>query len=88
MITKNPYSKSNVNVAQGPRTGNSSPRAGKRATFLDAKAERQPIADEIESAFAKREQDDYADHDFPKEGSISENNPMRHFAKRRSRYQD
>ena len=70
METRNRYHKDNVNVAQGPRTGNSSPRTGKRATFLDSKAEREPIATAIEDAFAAREERDYADKTFPKQGAI------------------
>ena len=56
METKNQYSKSNVNVAQGPRTGNTGSRA-KRGEFLDAKAERAPVADAIAAAYTARGRD-------------------------------
>jgi hypothetical protein len=56
METKNQYSKSNVNVAQGPRTGNPG-RKGKRGEFLDAKAERAPVADAIAAAYTARGRD-------------------------------
>lgn len=50
----NPKSVSNVNQAQGPRTGNASAHGGKRADFVDAKQERAPLADVITSAYAAR----------------------------------
>ena len=55
---KNPHSRSNVNVAQGPRTGNESAHAGKRSAFKAEKEERAPLADMIERAFGRRAQDD------------------------------
>jgi hypothetical protein len=67
--SKNMYHKDNVNVAQGPRLGNAGARAGKRATFQDAKADRAPLADVITSAYAAR-QEFYKDHAQPKSGSI------------------
>jgi hypothetical protein len=82
--TANPHSRTNVNVAQGPRTGNPG-TIEKRHAFTAAKEARQPLADEIERAYKQRQLDDYADHDFPGEGAISENNPVRHFAHRRAR---
>lgn len=65
----NPKHKDNVNVAQGPRTGNASARPGKRATFMDTKKDRAPLADVITSAYAAR-QEFYKDHAQPKSGSI------------------
>lgn len=70
MKTKNYYSKENVNVAQGPRTGNESAHKGKRAAFKEAKEAREPEARYIEDAFANRQLSIYEDHDFPKEGAI------------------
>ena len=75
METKNPYSKTNVNVAQGPRTGNSGATgraAGKRGLFQDAKAERAPIADMIQNAYALR-QHEYEDFEYTNGGSIEDN---------------
>ena len=91
METRNRYHKDNVNVAQGPRVGNSSPRAGKRATFLDSKAEREPIADEIERAFAVRDQELEAnpgEHEVPGSGGIDSNSQVRRFRARKNRYRD
>ena len=91
MNTKNPYAKENVNVAQGPRVGNSSPRAGKRGVFLDSKAERQPLADEIERAFAARDRELEAnpgEHEVPESGGIDSDSQVRRFAARKSRYRD
>jgi len=57
---RNPHSRDNVNVAQGPRSGNN-PAMGKRSEFKDAKEARQPLADTILKAFAARDQKDYVD---------------------------
>jgi hypothetical protein len=57
---KNHYSKENVNVKQGPRTGNSNP-GGKRSAFQDAKAEREPLAREIQAAYGLRTPDDHVE---------------------------
>lgn len=57
----NTQSVANVNQAQGPRTGNSSARAGKRADFVDAKQTRAPLANVIQDAFAARGRE-RADH--------------------------
>jgi len=91
MNTKNPYAKENVNVAQGPRVGNTSPRAGKRGVFLDAKAERQPLADEIERAFAARDRELEAnpgEHEVAESGGIDSNSQVKRFAARKNRYRD
>jgi hypothetical protein len=50
---KNPHGRDNVNVAQGPRTGNNA-EMGKRSAFKTAKEERAPLADMINKAFAMR----------------------------------
>jgi len=50
----NPKSVSNVNVAQGPRTGNQGLTAAKRTDFVAAKQERAPLADQVTNAFAVR----------------------------------
>jgi hypothetical protein len=56
--TKNPHAVSNVNVAQGPRTGNRGTPA-KRGDFQEAKAARAPLATTINKAYGERAQDDY-----------------------------
>ena len=58
--TKNPYAKSNVNVAQGPGTGNHG-TPSKRADFKSAKEERAPLADVIAKAYGARAQKDSID---------------------------
>jgi hypothetical protein len=65
----------NVNAAQGPRVGTQG-RAGKRAEFLSRKGEADALAKTINSAYAARQRV-YQDVDFPKEGSISQDNPPR-----------
>lgn len=50
----NPKSVSNVNQAQGPRTGNADAHAGKRNTFVEDKQGRAPLADYVNNAFAAR----------------------------------
>ena len=59
-----------ANYGSGPRTGNASAHAGKRAAFGAAKEERAPLATMIERAFGARAQDDYVN---PKLESISAN---------------
>jgi hypothetical protein len=71
MKTTNPYSKSNVNVAQGPRTGNDGSVA-KRKDFKAAKSERAPLATMIQDAYAKR-QHEYEDFEYTNGGSIDDN---------------
>ena len=53
-IRKNPHARTNVNVPQGPRTGNAGAHAAKRGNFKAAKEERAPLADMIERAFGAR----------------------------------
>lgn len=55
---KNAHHRDNVNVAQGPRTGNASAHDGKRSKFSAQKEERAPLADMIAKAFGARAQDD------------------------------
>lgn len=77
--SKNPYSRDNVNVPQGPRTGNAGAHDAKRGNFKAAKAERAPAAQYIEDAYAERQMRDYAEHDFPNDGSIDENSHIKKF---------
>jgi hypothetical protein len=69
--TKNPHAVDNVNVAQGPRTGNNE-STEKRSTFKAAKAEREPLATMIQDAYAKR-QHEYEDYEYTNGGSIDDN---------------
>jgi hypothetical protein len=55
---KNPHHRDNVNVAQGPRTGNAGAHAAKRGEFKSAKEARAPLADFITRGFAGRGTDD------------------------------
>jgi hypothetical protein len=66
----NLHHRDNVNVAQGPRTGNTSAHAGKRTAFMTAKDERAPLADVIQAAYGERQRSDYAGKDFKNDGSI------------------
>jgi hypothetical protein len=70
--TANPHHKTNVNVAQGPRTGNTGAHPGKRSAFMASKEERAPLAKVIESAYAKR-QHEYEDFEYTNGGSIHDN---------------
>ena len=69
--TRNPHARDNVNVAQGPRTGNE-PSSTKRSAFKAAKEERAPLATMIEDAYAKR-QHEYQDFEYTNGGSIHDN---------------
>lgn len=69
VTTANPNRKDNVNVAQGPRTGNTGARAGKRAEFISMKEGREPIADIIVNAYKARG-DQYKMKTTEKSGSI------------------
>jgi len=77
----NMHRRDNVNVAQGPRTGNSSAHDGKRGTFMSAKEERAPLADVIANAYGERQRNDYADKPFKNSGSIMPNVAPKHFKK-------
>lgn len=78
---KNMYHKDNVNVSQGPRTGNSSAHGGKRADFIAAKEERAPIADVIAAAYGERQRADYAGKNFKNDGSIMPDVAPKRFAR-------
>jgi hypothetical protein len=67
--TANMHRKENVNVAQGPRTGNTGARPGKRADFISMKEDRAPIADIIANAYKTRGED-YKMKTTEKSGSI------------------
>ena len=69
--TANPHGRSNVNVAQGPRTGNNESQV-KRNAFKDAKEERAPLAKVIQDAYAKR-QHEYKEFEYTNGGSIMDN---------------
>lgn len=56
----NPYAVDNVNVAQGPKTGNQGLK-GKRSSFISAKEGREPLADSINRAYGMRAQSDAID---------------------------
>ena len=79
--TANMYRKDNVNVAQGPRTGNSSAHGGKRTDFIEAKAERAPVADVIAAAYGQRQTADYAGKNFKNDGSIMPDVKPKRFAR-------
>jgi hypothetical protein len=64
-----------VNVAQGPRTGNMNP-GGKRADFQDRKAEAAPLASMIQNAYKARTAGDFVD---PRYESIESTVPPRKF---------
>ena len=81
MSTRNPYTVDNVNVKQGPRTGNN-PEMTKRSDFKAAKAEREPLATMIEDAYAAR-QHEYEDYEYTNGGSIHDN--VREEFKRRTK---
>ena len=71
MKTRNPHAVDNVNVKQGPRTGNNE-ETGKRSEFKAAKKERAPLATMIQDAYAKR-QHEYEDYEYTNGGSIEDN---------------
>ena len=76
---ENPHHRDNVNVAQGPRTGNAGAHEAKRGLFKAAKEERRASAQAIEQAYGARQLNDYEEHEFPNEGSIDENSHVRRF---------
>lgn len=78
MKTRNPHGVDNVNVKQGPRTGNAGAHAGKRGAFKAAKEERAPIADTIQRAYGARAERDYVDS---KEEGIEPNVKPRKFSR-------
>jgi len=87
----NPYSVENVNQPQGPRVGNEGAHTAKRGNFLDAKAERQPLADQVMSAFAGRAAElerNPGEHEVPESGGIDSNSQIKRFAARKNKYRD
>ena len=55
-MSSNPKSVKNVNVAQGPRTGNADAHDGKRKACVADKADRAPLADMVLNMFSARGQ--------------------------------
>ena len=68
---ENMYHKDNVNVAQGPRTGNPG-TASKRSDFVAAKASREPIATMSQVAYVARAHE-YKEFEYTNGGSIHDN---------------
>ena len=70
-ICQNQYHKDNVNVAQGPQTGNlGTPK--KRGEFNTAKASREPVATMIQAAYVARAHE-YKEFEYTNGGSIHDN---------------
>jgi hypothetical protein len=69
--SRNIYAVDNVNVAQGPRVGVNGAQ-GKRASFQEAKEAREPLANIINDAYAKRAHE-YAEYEYTNGGSIHDN---------------
>jgi len=87
----NPHSVKNVNQPQGPRHGNEGAHTAKRGNFLDAKAERAPLAEMVTGAFSKRARELEAnpgEHEVPESGQIEANSQIKRFTARKSRYKD
>ena len=85
----NPHTKTNVNQPMGPRIGNEGAHTAKRGNFLDAKAERQPLADQIVSAFSQRAEElekNPGQHEVPGSGGIDSNSQVKRFTARKNRY--
>jgi hypothetical protein len=90
-FARNPHARDNVNVAQGPRTGNEGAHKQKRGAFLDSKAERYELSDQILHAFAGREAELTAnpgEHDVHGSGGIDSNSQIRRFTQRKNKYKD
>jgi hypothetical protein len=89
--TQNPHARLNVNVPQGPRTGNEGAHPAKRSNFKDAKSERAPLADQIMRAFGVRQSEleqNPGEHEVPGSGGIDSNSQVRKFRSSKSRYKD
>jgi len=87
----NPHSVRNVNVPMGPRVGTEGAHTAKRGNFLDAKAERQPLADSVMAAFSGRAAELEAnpgEHEVAGSGGIDSDSQVRRFAARKSKYKD
>jgi len=90
-FSRNPYARDNVNVPQGPRTGMEGAHKAKRGNFLDQKAERQPLADQIARAFGDRAGELEAnpgEHEVPGAGGIDSNSQIKRFTARKNKYKD
>jgi hypothetical protein len=88
---RNEYARDNVNVAQGPRVGNTGAHAAKRDNFLDEKEARYEISDHITRAFGARAaelQVNPGEHEVPESGGISSNTQVQRFAARKNKYKD
>ena len=84
---RNPHARDNVNVAQGPRTGNAGAHEAKRGNFKAAKAERYELADMVSRAFAGRARELEAkpgEHEVHDSGSIR-SNQIERFKERKSK---
>ena len=78
----NPHHQDNVNVPQGPRTGNTGAHEAKRGNFLDHKQSRAPLAEMVENAYAGRQHADYDVFEESEGGEIAANNPPRKFSRK------
>jgi hypothetical protein len=90
-FSRNPHARDNVNVPQGPRVGMEGAHKAKRSNFLDAKAERQPLADMVTGAFAGRAAElekNPGQHEVPESGAIKSNSQVDRFKAKRSKYKD
>jgi hypothetical protein len=76
----NPNSVQNVNVAQGPRIGNTDAHEGKRKNSMADKADRAPLADMVMNMFSARgaSRSDYVN----KADQVGDNSGKRSFRKR------
>ena len=87
-FSRNPHARDNVNVAQGPRVGNTGAHKAKRGNFLDAKAEREELSEMITRAFDHRAAElekNPGEHEVPESGSIKANQIER-FKARKSKF--
>lgn len=87
----NPHSVTNVNAPMGPRQGNEGAHTAKRGNFLDAKAEREPLAEMVTAAFSARARELEAnpgEHEVAGSGAIDENSQVKRFTARKNRYRD
>ena len=85
---RNPHARDNVNVAQGPRTGNAGAHDAKRGRFLAEKAERYELSDHITRAFegrAKELEANPGEHEVHDSGEIESNQHQR-FKARKEKY--
>ena len=85
---RNPHARDNVNVAQGPRTGNAGAHDAKRGRFLAEKAERYELSDHITRAFEGRARELEAnpgEHEVHDAGEIEANQHQR-FKARKEKY--